>query len=51
MAVVRAGEQQVRQYRAEQAREHVPLGVPDIALGGEELVGRRARRQRRTTTR
>jgi len=40
LAVVQPGEKRQRRDRTDQREEHVPLGVPDIALGGEEVVGR-----------
>src|SRR5690349_7323437 len=42
LAVVEAREEEQRGYRADERHEHVPLGVPDVALSAEERVGGRA---------
>ena len=39
LSIVHAREQQQRGDRADERHEHVPLRVPDVALGAEEGVG------------
>jgi putative lipoic acid-binding regulatory protein len=47
LSVMPAAQQQLRGKRAGQREKHVPLGVPDVALGGEKLVRVGTDQQRR----
>jgi len=39
--IMTATERHLRQNRPDQGEKHVPLGVPDFALGAEKGLGRR----------
>src|SRR5262249_33548365 len=47
LPIVRPREKQLRGHRADQSPEHVPLGVPRVALGSEEGVRLRSGQDRR----